>query len=163
MEEGCPDTLPDEEDDTFEFKVKCSVCNVVIGNNDLGVIVNGFPGDPIHLRPFDKCFTQANIWGWWVKVGLMLMTRNCLNDSKVRYQLGEGRAPTEAGSRIPCLVVDYEQVCVNLTVLGFNSDVLDLEVDEAVENAPVLNEEEVIEKLVKEKTVCSVGGLFRAG
>ena len=67
-----------------------------IGNLDLAAIVNGFPGDPVALCPFDHCFSPANILNMWIAVGFLPMTRNALKDPKVRYELGDGGAPEEA-------------------------------------------------------------------
>jgi len=81
---------------------------VNIGNRDLGHIVNGFPGDPLAMRPFDKCFTTVKIVNTWIVVGFLPMTGNAANDPKVRYELGEGGAPAEARKRMELLVKDYE-------------------------------------------------------
>ena len=46
----------EEEEDIgdYEFKAGRSVCIVNTTNRDLGPIVNGYPGDPVDMRPFDK-------------------------------------------------------------------------------------------------------------
>ncbi len=84
IKEGDADSDDDgNEEDDFTFEVKDSVCNVKVNATDLSAIVNGFPGDPIELRPFDRIFTRKNIWSWWCKVGFIPMNRNALNDEKV--------------------------------------------------------------------------------
>ena len=80
----------DKDDDILFVKVGNSVCNVSIGNEDLAAILNGFPGDAIEFRPFDRYFCRVRILSYWIAVGFLLMTRNVVNDPKVRYELGEG-------------------------------------------------------------------------
>ena len=87
-----------------------SVCVVNLTNTDLGAIVNGFPTDPIELRPFDYIFTRENIWSWWCKVGFMPMNRNSSNDDKVRHELGECGATEEKKEKIKILVEDYKNL-----------------------------------------------------
>ena len=59
-EEGNPDDLDDDLEGAIDLKVGSSVCSVVLTYKDLSSIVNGFPGDPIGLRPFDLCFSREN-------------------------------------------------------------------------------------------------------
>ncbi len=59
-----------------------------LDNSNLSAIVNGYVGDLIKLRPFDKILTCQNIWKWWCKVGFIPMSQNALYDDKVRQQLG---------------------------------------------------------------------------
>mmetsp|Transcript_18820 Transcript_18820/g.39497 ORF Transcript_18820/g.39497 Transcript_18820/m.39497 type:complete len:132 (+) Transcript_18820:226-621(+) len=92
LEQGDADGDVDGNEDDFEFEVNGSVCNVKVDNCDLSAIVNGFPGDPVELRPFDRVFTQQNIWSWWCKVRFLPMNRNLLKDGKVRQQFGENAA-----------------------------------------------------------------------
>ena len=55
--EGKEGNVDDEPCKNFSFEVKGSHCNVKLDNNDLSAIVNGYPDDPIELRPFNKIFT----------------------------------------------------------------------------------------------------------
>ena len=57
------------------FPVK-GASNVSLGNGYISHIVNGFPGNSIDKRPFDKVFTRGNIILWWIAVRLMAMTQN---------------------------------------------------------------------------------------
>ncbi len=45
-----------------------------------------------------------------------------MNDPKVRYELGEGGAPEEAGN----IALEYEAMAKNLSGMGFNGGMLDL-------------------------------------
>jgi len=85
-----------EDVDGSQFNIGQSVCSVNIGNRDLGHIVNGFPGDPLEKRPFDKCFSSVKIVITWIVVGFLPSTGNAAFAPKVRYKLGEGGAPEEA-------------------------------------------------------------------
>ena len=127
--EGNPDPNSDEEvedSDVYEFLVGRSACSVTIGNRDLGNIVNGFPGDPLEKRPFDKCFTKIKIINTWIVVGFLPMTGNAALDPKVCYELGEGGAPEEARKRMELLIKDYEESALELDRLGFNGGVMDV-------------------------------------
>ena len=77
---------------------------MVLTYRDIAHIVNGFPGDPIHLRPFDNCFSNVNIDRMWIVVGFLPMTRNMVNGPKVRYELIEGGATKEDLGRMEMLV-----------------------------------------------------------
>ena len=48
----------------YTLLYKNSIMNVGLGNLDLGLMVNGYPGDPIDLRPYDNTFTRLNILKW---------------------------------------------------------------------------------------------------
>ena len=101
-----------EQDHTIEHKM--SVMNVCLSNLDLGNIVNGYPGDVIENKPFDNSFTRKIILSWWRKVGFLTMTRNTVNDPKVRYELREGGAPEEDGKRLQLLDDAYREGAVEL-------------------------------------------------
>jgi hypothetical protein len=66
----------------------------------LGHVINGYPGDPVELRPFDYCFTKEKIIKSWINVGFMPMTGNTALDPKVRHEFGEGGAPAESTNQI---------------------------------------------------------------
>ena len=89
------DEISDENEDDGSVVDDAPVANesitkVKLSNLDLGHVINGFPGDPVELRPFDFCFTQEKIIKTWIKVGFMPHTGNAALDHKVRHELGEG-------------------------------------------------------------------------
>ena len=130
---------------------------------DLAAITNGFPGGPIEKRLFDFFFQRYKIVNWWIKVGFIPMTRNAVNDPKVRMELGEGGAPEEVGNRMEMLVEDYAKCAGNLSMLGFNGYVLDLQ-PSTVDSYEIPPEEEAqIEHIIKNKTIDKAGGLFKCG
>ena len=51
--EGDAGNVSDDKDDKLEFMLNKSVCAIHLTNCDLASIVNGYPKDPIELRPFD--------------------------------------------------------------------------------------------------------------
>ena len=56
-------------------------------------LVNGWPEDPLELRPFDYHFTKEGIIRSWIAVGFLPMTGRAMEDPKERHELGEGGAP----------------------------------------------------------------------
>jgi hypothetical protein len=80
-----------------------SICNVSFSNFDLANLVNGWPDDPVELRPFDYHFTKEGIVRSWIAVGFLPMTGRATQDPKVRHELGEGGAPPAAAERLAAL------------------------------------------------------------
>ncbi len=119
-----------------------SITKVKLSNLDLGHVINGFPGDPVELQPFDFCFTQEKIIKTWIKVGFMPLTGNVALDPKVGHELGEGGAPEEQLVRIEQLVKDYNDSAQRLTDLGFNGKVLDLKPKTVTANSSALTRDE---------------------
>ena len=117
-EEGSPDDVNEEE--SAQAVHKTSVCNVSFTPQDLPRIVNGYPGDPIDLRPFDKTFTKEIIKSWWAKVGFLPMNRNSLHDPKVRWEKGGGGAPKEAEVRIARLESAYQKYVHAVSAIRMN-------------------------------------------
>ena len=143
-----------------------SITKVKLCNLDLGHVINGFPGDPAELRPFDFCFTKEKIIKTWINVGFMPHTGNAALDPKVRHELGEGGAPQEAQVRLEHLVEDYATSRNKLMELGFNGEVLDLKPKTVAANsssALTMEEEDLIEEIVGKKIISSAGGLYKAG
>ena len=144
-------------------KKRRSVCNVTLNSRDLGNIVNGYPGDPAHLRPFDFCFTKEKIIKSWINVGFMPMTGNAALDPKVRHELGDGGAPPESKDRIEKLVQDYSEIRTGLTEEGYNGDVLDLEPPVASDDTPIADEDKQVEHIVKHRLINKAGALYKSG
>jgi hypothetical protein len=163
-EEQEDDDASSSDDETAnEQRKKGSICNVNITNFDLSHIVNGFPNDPIELRPFDNCFTKEKIIQNWIAVGFLPMTGNAANDPKVAYELGPGGAPDDAQARIESLVEDYGERSNELTGLGFNGDIFDLAPRRVQEIDLPANEEAAINLLIKNKGMNKAGSLYKAG
>jgi hypothetical protein len=140
-----------------------SICNISFSNLDLGHLVNGWPGDPMKLRPFDNNFSSKKIIQSWVDVGFLPMTGIAALHPKVRHELGEGGAPPDAGERMQLLLDDYKRQALELTSLGFNGDLLDLEPPSVVDTSIPEGEEAQIQLLLANGRVTKAGGLFKAG
>ena len=150
-------------DDDDSKKRGNSFCNVSIGNRDLANIVNGYPGDAIELRPFDYCFQKDMIIDTWKAVGFIPMTANAVNDPKVRYQLGEGGAPDREKDQLDSLVNDYRKQGEDLSMLGFNGELLDLEPVPVETQVLPENDEAAITEILANGCINKAGSLFQAG
>ena len=64
-------------------KKKVSICNVSFSNFGFGLLVNGWPDDPIKDRPFDFHFTAESILRSHIAVGFMPMMGRANLDPKV--------------------------------------------------------------------------------
>ena len=142
---------------------RSSICNVSFTNLDLGNLVNGWPDDPIELRPFDCHFNPERIIKTWLAVGFMPMTGNAAKNSKVRYELGEGGAPPDAAVRMSALHESYKKAGYALTDIGLNGAMLDIELPK-VKVAPVfVDDEEKIKHIVENRLINKAGGLYKTG
>ena len=60
--------------------------------SDPPTIVNGTVDDAISDKPFDLHFTKEKILWSWAKIGFVPFTRSCLNNRKIRKELGQRKA-----------------------------------------------------------------------
>jgi hypothetical protein len=118
---------PNEIEDRPKKKGERSICNVSFSNFDLANLVNGWPEDPLELRPFDYHFTKEGIIRSRIVVGFLPMTGRAMEDPKVRYELGEGGAPPAAAKRLAALDKEYKIAAKTLTGMGYNGTILDCE------------------------------------
>ena len=130
---------------------------------DLTHIVNGFPGDPIHLHPFDNCFSKVKINRTWIAVGFLPMTRNAVNDPKVRYELGEGGAPEEDLGRMEMLVSEYEEAGAMLSRLGFNGGMFDIKPQVSEKIVALNTDEAAVQAIINNKSINHPRGLLKLG
>ena len=152
----------DESDDDGKQKRR-SVCNVSFSNLNLANLVNGWPEDPIELRPFDFHFTAEGIIKSWISVGFLPMTGNAVNDPKVRHELGDGGAPPEAAIRMKALSVEYRKTARVLTGMGFNGAVLDVKLPKAKKAVVYEDNEARIQHMIDNRCMNKAGGLFKTG
>ena len=140
-----------------------SICNVSFSNFDLANLVNGWPNDPVELRPFDYHFTKEGIIRSWIAVGFLPMTGRAMEDPKVRHELGEGGAPPAVAKRLAALDKKYKIAAKTLTGMGYNGTMLDCELPK-VKKKPVFCDEEVrIKHIVDNKLMTKAGGLYKTG
>ena len=160
-----PPASADPDGSTVAITFKGSVCSVTLNCYDLAAIVNGFPHDPIEKRPFDYCFQKDKIKETWRKVGFLPMTRNAVNDERVRYEMGDGGAPPEIAQRMELLVEDYHEHRRTLQRLGFNGNIFDVEIPvvKRAEKEITVDEEKQIEMIIQKKAIAKSGKLFKMG
>ena len=61
-----------------------------MGFEDLSTVVDGNSTDDVSMKPFTRTFTTEKILqSWSAKVGFCPFTRNCIQDKKVRHELGQ--------------------------------------------------------------------------
>jgi hypothetical protein len=122
--------------------------------SDLATIVNGDASDLIHDRPFDCHFTKAKIVGSWEKIGFVPFTRKCLQNPKVRRELGQHiRDET-----LEDLQVRYDMMVENVEAVGFNPGIFDAVVPTAVHVDRADTAEQQVEELLKSGKAFSASG-----
>lgn len=149
------------------MKKMVSNCNVSFFNLDLANLVNGWPGDPVELRPFDCHFTPERIIKTWIAVGFlpMMMMGNVANDPKVRHKLGDGGAPLEAAIWLEALHKEYCRVARVLTGMGFNGNMMDVKLPKVKKSVVFKDNEEKIQiqYFVDNRLINKAGGLYKMG
>jgi hypothetical protein len=125
--------------------------------------VNGWPGNPIELRPFDCHFTAKRINKSWIAVGFLPMTGNAVNDPKIRHELGDGGAPPEAAIWMKALLKEYKRTVRILRGMGFNGRMMDLKLPKVKAAAVFEDNEEKINRLVEIRLINKAGGLYKTG
>jgi hypothetical protein len=153
----------DDSDDDNGKRKERSICNVSFSNLDLANLVNGWPDDPVELRPFDYHFTTERIIKTWIAVGFLPMTGNAVNDPKVRHELGDGGAPPEAAIRMKALNMEYRKTARVLTGMGFNGAMLDVKLQKVKAAAAFEDNEAKIQYLVENRLINKAGGLYKTG
>ena len=68
-------------------QLSSAVLNLNFG--DLPTIVNGTDTDDVKDKPFDLHFTEDKILWSWAKIGFVPFTRSCLQNKRVRKELGQ--------------------------------------------------------------------------
>ena len=81
------------------------------------------------------------------------MNCNARNDSKVRYEFGEGGAPEEASNHMDILVSEYEEAGRTLTRLGFNGGLLDIKAKVVEKIIPPVNDEAAVQAIIDNKAI----------
>ena len=88
------------------------------------------------------------------------MNRNARNDSKVRYESGEGGAPEEASNHMDILVSEYEEAGRTLTWLGFNGGLLYIKAKVVEKIIPLVNDKAAVQAIIEKKAINRAGGIF---
>lgn len=74
------------------------------------------------------------------------MTANAVNDPKIRYKLGEAGALDGMKKQLKLLVSEYHNHHLELTLLGFNGNILDLESVLVVKTHALSEDDEAVMK-----------------
>jgi hypothetical protein len=121
--------------------------------SDLAMIVNGVDGDLITDRPFACHFSKEKILRSWAKVGFVPFSRNCINDPKVRKELGQNVRDTQLEGmqlRYDLAVDDVE------TNGGINPGIFDAVIPSATLVERAATAEQQVEDLLKSGKAFSV-------
>jgi hypothetical protein len=127
-----------------------------LGFEDLATIVDGKADDDVSMKPFTKNFTREKILGSWAKVGFVPFTRNCLNDKKVRHELGQAHVNND----IENLHRTYVDLVTAAEDQGLNEGVFTSSIPVAIRLARVVDEDEQVRQLLVQKGAFSASALW---
>jgi hypothetical protein len=154
---------PNEIEDRPKKKGEQSICNASFSNFDLANLKNGWPEDPLELRPFDYHFTKEGIIRSWIAVGFLPMTGRATEDPKVRHELGEGGAPPAVAKCMAALDKEYKIAAKTMTGMGYNGTMLICELPKVKKKPVFCDEEARIQHIVDNKLLNKAGGLYKTG
>jgi hypothetical protein len=137
-------------------KLKAAVL-VSLDFSDLATVVNGVDGDVITDRPFDCNFSRAKILASWAKIGFVPFTRNCVNNIKVRKELGQNVRDLE----LEDLQMRYDVVVdVVEAERRLNPGIFDATIPSAVHVDRAATKELQVQELLKGGKAFSESGLW---
>lgn len=127
-----------------------------LGFEDLATIVDGKADDDVSMKPFTKIFTREKILRSWAKVGFVPFTRNCLNDKKVRHELGQAHVNDD--------IENLQRIYIDLVTAaedqGLNEGVFTSSIPVAIRLARVVDEDEQVRQLLVQKGAFSASALW---
>lgn len=121
---------------------------------DLPTIVNGTTTDAAADKPFDLHFTKDKILWSWAKVGFVPFTRSCLENRRVRKELGQHNKDTA----LEDLQFRYNLLVDDLEGDGFNPGIFDAVIPTAAHVQRAATENAQIEELLKTGKAFSASG-----
>jgi hypothetical protein len=121
---------------------------------DLPIIVNGTATDVVADKPFDLHFTKDKILWSWAKVGFVPFTRSCLENRRVRKELGQHNKD----SALEDLQCRYNFLVDDLEGDGFNPGIFDAVIPTAAHVHRAATENAQIEELLKSGKAFSASG-----
>ena len=138
-------------------KLKIVMRTPSLSNDDLSLIVNGAPDEPMCMSPFFSTFSKPKILNCFRRVGYAPFTRACLKSTYIRHELGEERED----NTLEDLVQEYEDAKMELKHEGFNVEgIFDAEVPTATKLRRKETEEEQVKALVERKGGFSASAIF---
>jgi hypothetical protein len=129
---------------------------ITLNFEDLATVVNGKEGDDILLKPFAKVFTRDQILRSWAKIGFVPFTRECIQNKKVRSELGQHVANDE----LECLQGKYDVLVTKAETAGFNPGIFDAAIPVAKHVERAEDEDEQVRLLLEQKGAFSSSALW---
>ena len=133
-------------------KLSSAVLN--LNFEDLPTIVNGSASDAVADKPFDLHFTKDKILWSWAKVGFVPFTRSCLENRRVRKELGQHNKD----AALEDLQFRYNLLVDDLEGDGFNPGIFDAMIPTAAHVQRAATENSQIEELLKSGKAFSASG-----
>lgn len=127
-----------------------------LGFDDLATIVNGKESDALSMKPFAKSFTKDKIVRAWEKIGFVPFTRKCLENKKVRHELGQ----TKANEELHRIQASYGEVVASAEKVGINQGVFDAAISVAQPMDRATDEDEQVRQLLAQKGAFSASSLW---
>ena len=127
-----------------------------LGFEDLATIVDGTDNDDVSMKPFTKTFTRDKILRTWAKIGFVPFTRNCLNDKKVRHELGQAHINVD----IENLHGNYVDLVAAAENHGLNQGIFDATLPVAIRLGRVVDEDQQVRQLLTQKGAFSASALW---
>lgn len=124
--------------------------------NDLATIVNGTADDPVEMKPFDKIFTKPQILSSWDKIGFVPFTRRCLENKKVRSELGQ----VVENVALERLQTTYDSLVDKVEISGFNPGIFDAAIPVARPVQRAEDEDLQVQQLLAQKGAFSASALW---
>ena len=136
---------------------------LALHQEDLSVILNGLPNDPIDKRPFNRFFTSLEINKLWSNIDLSPFNMNALKNKKIQHEIGETESNIHVGETsqdIKKLSEDYEATKIKLKGEGYNHEIFDIKISHAYKAQWKATKIEQVQELVKKGATFSASGIF---
>jgi len=133
-------------------QLSSAVLNLDFG--DLPTIVNGKATDAVADRPFDLNFTKDKILWSWAKIGFVPFTRSCLQNKRVRKELGQH----SKDAALEDLQLQYDLLVQDVEAAGFNPGIFDAAIPTAAHVHRATTETAQVEQLLKSGKAFSASG-----
>jgi hypothetical protein len=133
-------------------QLSSAVLNLDFG--DLPTIVNGKATDAIADRPFNLNFTKDKILWSWAKIGFVPFTRSCLQNKRVRKELGQH----SKDAALEDLQLQYDLLVQDVEAAGFNPGIFDAAIPTAAHIHRATTETAQVEQLLKSGKAFSASG-----
>jgi len=129
---------------------------VTMGYEDLATVVYGTEDDTIDNKPFYCHFTKGKILQSWAKIGLVPFTRKCLQNQRVRHELGQGLR----NESLEVLQEHYNRLVQDAHEDGLNAGIFDAAIPVAKQVNRQADEDEQVRQLVSSKGSFSASALW---